>query len=73
MTIAISSWRSDRGLEDPAFAERYNAAVARTIETLLAVGWDEVARRFGGTAGAGRPVGLRGARRTRRWVRRSSR
>jgi 4-aminobutyrate aminotransferase-like enzyme/Ser/Thr protein kinase RdoA (MazF antagonist) len=47
VTITISSWRSDRGLEDAAFAERYNAAVARTIEELLAIGWDEVARRFG--------------------------
>ena len=28
VTITISSWRSDRGLEDAAFAERYNAAVA---------------------------------------------
>lgn len=47
VTIAISSWRSDRGLEDAAFAERYNGDVAQTIGTLLGVGWDEVARRFG--------------------------
>ena len=47
VTITISSWRSDRGLEDAAFAERYNAAVARTIEELLTVGWAEAARRFG--------------------------
>ena len=47
VTIAISSWRSDRGLEDAAFAERYNGSVATTIATLLDVGWDEVARRFG--------------------------
>jgi len=47
VTITISSWRTERGLEDQAFAERYNDSVARTIETLLAVGWDEVARRFG--------------------------
>ena len=47
VTIAISSWRSDRGLEDAAFAERYNGPVARTISTLLEVGWDDVARRFG--------------------------
>jgi len=47
VTIAISSWRSDRGLEDAAFAERYNDPVARTISTLLDTGWDEVARRFG--------------------------
>jgi 4-aminobutyrate aminotransferase-like enzyme len=47
VTIAISSWRSDRGLEDAAFAERYNGSVAATISTLLDVGWDEVARRLG--------------------------
>jgi 4-aminobutyrate aminotransferase-like enzyme/Ser/Thr protein kinase RdoA (MazF antagonist) len=47
VTIAISSWRSDRGLEDAAFAERYNGSVARTIAILLDTGWDEVARRFG--------------------------
>jgi 4-aminobutyrate aminotransferase-like enzyme/Ser/Thr protein kinase RdoA (MazF antagonist) len=47
VTIAISSWRSEQGLEDAAFAERYNAPVAHTIETLLGVGWDEAARRFG--------------------------
>ena len=47
VTIAISSWRSEQGLEDPTFAERYNAPVARTIETLLDVGWDEAARRLG--------------------------
>ena len=47
VTIAISSWRSAHGLEDAAFAERYNDAVARTLEILLETGWDEVARRFG--------------------------
>ncbi len=47
VTITISSWRSDRGLEDATFAERYNGSVARTIEILLDTGWDEVARRFG--------------------------
>jgi 4-aminobutyrate aminotransferase-like enzyme/Ser/Thr protein kinase RdoA (MazF antagonist) len=47
VTIAISSWRSDRGLEDASFAERYNEKVARTMGTLLDVGWDEVARRLG--------------------------
>ena len=49
VTIAISSWRSERGLEDATFAERYNAPVAATIRTLLDVGWDEAARRFGAT------------------------
>ncbi|HEV8281134.1 MAG TPA: aminotransferase class III-fold pyridoxal phosphate-dependent enzyme [Candidatus Limnocylindrales bacterium] len=47
VTIAISSFRSDGGLEDAGFAQRYNDGVARTIETLLDVGWDEAARRFG--------------------------
>ena len=47
VTIAISSWRSERGLEDATFAERYNAPVARTIESLLDVGWDEAARQLG--------------------------
>ncbi|MEO6206358.1 MAG: aminotransferase class III-fold pyridoxal phosphate-dependent enzyme [Candidatus Limnocylindrales bacterium] len=51
VTIAISSWRSERGLEDAAFAERYNDPVARTIATLLDTGWDEVARRFGADLG----------------------
>ena len=51
-TIAISSWRSASGLEDAAFAERYNEPVARTIEVLLEHGWDEVARRFGATVAA---------------------
>jgi 4-aminobutyrate aminotransferase-like enzyme/Ser/Thr protein kinase RdoA (MazF antagonist) len=54
VTIAISSFRAGRGLEDAGFAERYNEGVARTIETLLGAGWDEAARRFGamGTASA---------------------
>ncbi len=47
VTIAISSWRTERGLEHGAFAERYNAAVSEVMATLLEVGWDEVARRFG--------------------------
>jgi 4-aminobutyrate aminotransferase-like enzyme/Ser/Thr protein kinase RdoA (MazF antagonist) len=55
VTIAISSFRSHRGLEDATFAERYNEGVARTIETLLDVGWDEAARRFGGEAKAAGP------------------
>jgi 4-aminobutyrate aminotransferase-like enzyme/Ser/Thr protein kinase RdoA (MazF antagonist) len=55
VTIAISSFRSHRGLEDATFAERYNEGVARTIETLLDVGWDEAARRFGGEATAAGP------------------
>ncbi|HET8785653.1 MAG TPA: aminotransferase class III-fold pyridoxal phosphate-dependent enzyme [Candidatus Limnocylindrales bacterium] len=61
VTIAISSWRSAQGLEDATFAERYNAPVARTIQTLLDVGWDEAARRFG--APVERPSGGLAARR----------
>ena len=61
VTIAISSFRSHRGLEEADFAERYNEGVARTIETLLDVGWDEAARRFGGegaVAGVSRAAGV---------------
>ncbi len=47
VTIAISSWRAGQGLEDPEFAERYNAGCARMLETMEAAGWDEVARRLG--------------------------
>ena len=47
VTIAISSWRSEQGLEDATFAERYNGPVARTIETLLDVGWEDAGRRLG--------------------------
>ena len=47
VTIAISSWRSSRGLEDTAFAERYNEPVADTIAALIETGWDAVARRMG--------------------------
>ena len=53
VTITISSWRSERGLEDARFAERYNGPVARTIETLLDLGWEEVARRLGAEPAAG--------------------
>jgi 4-aminobutyrate aminotransferase-like enzyme len=49
VTIAISSWRVARGLEDPAFAQRYYDACVRMLETLDGIGWDEVARRLGAT------------------------
>ena len=48
LTIAISSWRVARGLEERAFAERYNEVAVATLETLEAVGWSEVARQLGG-------------------------
>jgi 4-aminobutyrate aminotransferase-like enzyme/Ser/Thr protein kinase RdoA (MazF antagonist) len=47
VTIAISSWRSAGGLEDPTFARRYNDAAAATIDTILTTGWRGVARRLG--------------------------
>jgi 4-aminobutyrate aminotransferase-like enzyme len=47
LTIAISSWRAAQGLEDPEFAERFNAGCLRMLETMEAAGWDEVARRLG--------------------------
>ena len=47
VTVVISSWRADRGLEDATFAERYNEGVTRTMAILLETGWDEVARRLG--------------------------
>ena len=54
VTITISSWRSAEGLEDAAFAERYNAPSRRRSTTLLDTGWDEVARRFGAEVAARR-------------------
>lgn len=53
VTIAISSWRAARGLEDAEFAERYNDSAEAIVRAILAVGWDETARRLGGT---GRPA-----------------
>jgi 4-aminobutyrate aminotransferase-like enzyme/Ser/Thr protein kinase RdoA (MazF antagonist) len=47
LTIAISSWRVAQGLEEQAFAERYNAECLAVIETLERTGWDEVARQLG--------------------------
>lgn len=47
ITIAISSWRAAQGLEDPEFAERYNAIALRTLTTLEGMGWDAVARALG--------------------------
>ncbi len=53
LTIAISSWRVAHGLEQEGFAERYDYAErARMIETILTVGWPEVAARLGAPAPA---------------------
>ncbi|MEX0985763.1 MAG: aminotransferase class III-fold pyridoxal phosphate-dependent enzyme [Actinomycetota bacterium] len=62
VTIAISSWRVAKGLENAEFAGRYNGSVARTIEVILDAGWDEVARRLGSP---GRPSPDLAERRTR--------
>jgi 4-aminobutyrate aminotransferase-like enzyme/Ser/Thr protein kinase RdoA (MazF antagonist) len=47
VTIAISSWRVAQGLEEQAFAERFNAECIRMLQTLEAVGWEDVARQLG--------------------------
>lgn len=52
ITIAIPAWRAAQGLEDAAFAERYSAVVARTIESLEGIGYDTVARRMLGSPAA---------------------
>ena len=45
--VAIGSWRSARGLEEPEFAQRLNPVAMEMMEFLLATGWDGVARRLG--------------------------
>ncbi len=52
LTIAISSWRVARGLEDREFAERYNAECLRVVQTLERTGWDRLARELGAAAPA---------------------
>jgi 4-aminobutyrate aminotransferase-like enzyme len=52
LTIAISSWRVAQGLEEQAFAERFNAECAQMLETMEDAGWDEVARQLGAVAPA---------------------
>ncbi|MFZ1993041.1 MAG: aminotransferase class III-fold pyridoxal phosphate-dependent enzyme [Solirubrobacteraceae bacterium] len=64
VTIAISSWRVAQGLEEPAFAERYNAQCARMLETMEGAGWREVARQLGAAVpgqGGGRSLAQRRA------------
>ena len=63
VTIAISSWRVAQGLEEQAFAERYNAELpADASRRWRPSGWDEVARALG-AAGAARPDPSLAARR----------
>ena len=49
LDIAISRWRVAQGLEEAAFAQRFNDVSADTLRTLEAVGWDGVRQRLGGT------------------------
>jgi len=47
LTIAISCWRVARGLEEPEFAERYNATALSALEAMEQIGWPGVARELG--------------------------
>ncbi len=49
--VAISSWRAQQGLEDPAFATRYNDTALAMVDAILALGWDRVRRELGGGHG----------------------
>jgi 4-aminobutyrate aminotransferase-like enzyme len=55
VTIAISSWRVAQGLEEQAFAERYNATCLRVLETFAAIGYDALARALGAPGRAADP------------------
>ncbi len=53
LTIAISSWRVSQGLEEEGFAERYDYAQrAQVMETMVSLGWSQVAARLGAPAPA---------------------
>ena len=58
VTIAIGSWRAAAGLEEPAFAERFNDANLAMLDALLSAGWDALPSLLGagldGTSEAGR-------------------
>jgi 4-aminobutyrate aminotransferase-like enzyme len=62
VTIAISSWRVAQGVEEQAFAERYNADCLRMLDSIAAVGWDALPRQLG-AAGPPRPDPSLAARR----------
>jgi 4-aminobutyrate aminotransferase-like enzyme/Ser/Thr protein kinase RdoA (MazF antagonist) len=47
VTVAIASWRAAAGLEDPAFALRFNEAALAMVENLLTAGWERTARHLG--------------------------
>ena len=40
VTVAIGSWRAAAGLEEPAFAERFNSNALAMLDALLTAGWD---------------------------------
>lgn len=46
--IAIASWRSAEGLEDPQFAERDLVRLYAVLRNIIDTGFDEVARRVSG-------------------------
>jgi 4-aminobutyrate aminotransferase-like enzyme/Ser/Thr protein kinase RdoA (MazF antagonist) len=52
VTVAIGSWRSAAGLEDVAFAQRFQISALDMIDNLLSAGWERTARQLG-AAGAG--------------------
>ncbi len=63
VTVAIGSWRAAAGLEEPEFAERFNAGALAMIDTILTAGWSRTARLLGAdparsVPGADRPGGL---------------
>lgn len=59
ITIAISSWRVAEGLEEAAFAERFNESRRRILVELESLGWDEVTRGLGAAGPvADEPSGL---------------
>lgn len=62
LTIAISSWRVAQGLEERAFAERFNAECLQVIEALEQTGWDEVARELGAAPSAAPDASLESRR-----------
>ena len=49
LDITISRWRVAQGLEEAAFAQRFNDVSAATLRTLEQAGQDGVRRRLGGT------------------------
>jgi 4-aminobutyrate aminotransferase-like enzyme/Ser/Thr protein kinase RdoA (MazF antagonist) len=51
VTVAIGSWRSAAGLEEPEYAERFNATALAMIDTLLTTGWKRTARLLGADPG----------------------